>query len=193
MRLPVHRFCWASSPDSWAATIACTSHYKHVRHCHYFHQRGSQCRQTPGGCCRAEQLKKYSNAKLNFHTHFLHRKLDFVLCIKYNWVQVFDTQCFTWHRCQLCGHIALCSNLLPAACGKVVPPKLPEQRIVFILWASRLIVVRVVPSEHIQVSVVGNTAMPAAGRGGAMTWRGRNKFHRMRRGGACWQRHKRQV
>lgn len=66
--LPVHRFCWASSLDSWAATIFCTSRYKRERRCHYFHQRGFRCPQTPGGCYRAKQLQKNSNTKFDFHT-----------------------------------------------------------------------------------------------------------------------------
>ena len=66
-RLPVRRFCWASSPDSWAATIACTSRYKRVHHCRYSHQRGSRCHRTPGGCCRAKQLMRHSHKHI-FHT-----------------------------------------------------------------------------------------------------------------------------
>lgn len=54
----------------------------------------------------------------------------------------------------------------------MIPPKLPEQWIVFILRASRLIVVWVVPTKHVQVCVVSDTAMPAAGRGCAMSWKG---------------------
>lgn len=102
-----------------------------------------------------------------FYT-FCNRKLD-CLCVMFK-------QCFTWHGRQLCWHIAVCLDLLPAARGKVVPPQLPEQGVVFILWASWLVVVGVVPSKHIKVCVVGNTAMPTAGRGSTVAWRGRNIF-----------------
>lgn len=64
LMLPVRRFCWASSPDSWAATTACISRCTRAHHCHCFHQRGSQFRQTPGDCCHAEQLSSQTNIHL---------------------------------------------------------------------------------------------------------------------------------
>lgn len=76
-----------------------------------------------------------------------------------------STPVHTWHRCQLCGHITLCADLLPGGCGKMKPPKLSEKRVVFIFWSASLLKVWVVSSKHIQVGAVSNTAVSTSGRG----------------------------
>lgn len=79
----------------------------------------------------------------------------------------------TWHRSQLRGHVPLCADLLPGCCGKMIPPELPEQRVVFVLWAACLIKVWVVASKHIQVGAVCYTAVSTAGRRNAVSCGGR--------------------
>ena len=78
----------------------------------------------------------------------------------------------TGHGGQLCGHVALCAYLLPGPRGEVVPPKLPEQRVVLVLRAARLLVVRVVAAKHVQVGVVGHAAVATTGGRRALAWRG---------------------
>lgn len=82
---------------------------------------------------------------------------------------------FTWHGGQFGGHEPLCANLLPRPRGKVEPPQLSEQRVIFIFWTSRFVVVRVVASKHIKVGVVSYAAMSAPGRGRSVTYRDRQQ------------------
>lgn len=83
---------------------------------------------------------------------------------------------FTWHWGQLRGHVALRTDLLPCGCGEMKPPKLPEKRVVFILWPSCLLKVWVVASKYIQVGAVCNTAVSTAGRRYTVScWRNKGK------------------
>lgn len=54
---------------------------------------------------------------------------------------------------------------MPGVRGKVVPPELPEEGVVLILWPPRLVVVGVVAPKHVEVGVVGHAAVAAPGRG----------------------------
>lgn len=80
-----------------------------------------------------------------------------------------STPVHTWHRCQLCGHVTLCTDLLPGGCGKMKAPKLSEKRVVFIFWSACLLKVWVVSPKHIQVGAVSNTAVSASRRGHAVS------------------------
>lgn len=64
-----------------------------------------------------------------------------------------------WHRCQFPGHVAICAHLVPYSCSKMIPPKLPEERIVFIIWPSRFIIIWVITSKHIEVGIICHTTM----------------------------------
>lgn len=64
---------------------------------------------------------------------------------------------------------------MPGVCGKVVAPELPEERVVLILRPSRLVVIRVVASKHVEVGVVGHAPMAAPCRGRSVTWRAKRR------------------
>lgn len=69
----------------------------------------------------------------------------------------------TWHGGQFSGHVPLGGDLLPGARGKVVSPKLTEERVVVILRAARLIVIRVISAKDVQVALVCHAAVAASG------------------------------
>lgn len=64
---------------------------------------------------------------------------------------------------------------MPGVCGKVVPPELPEEGVVLVLWPPRLVVVGVVATKHVEVGIVGHAAMAAPGWGAPVACRGRRK------------------
>lgn len=70
---------------------------------------------------------------------------------------------------------------MPGVCGKVVPPELPEEGVVLVLRPSGLIVVGIVPSEHVEVGTVGHAAMAAPGRGAPVACRRRRRENSSRR------------
>lgn len=54
---------------------------------------------------------------------------------------------------------------MPGVRGKVVPPELPEERVVFVLRPTGLVVIGIVASKDVQVGVVRHAPV-AAPRGG---------------------------
>jgi hypothetical protein len=47
----------------------------------------------------------------------------------------------------------------------MIPPKLPEERVVFVIRPSRFIIVWVIPSKHIEIGIVCHTTVSTAGWG----------------------------